>query len=443
MSISETVERVLDMAASRVIECEVYGEDVESFQAEVFEGRVESVDRAREAGVGVRAVSGGRAGFAWTCDLSDGGLGSLLEEAAANSLPGDASDEDVLAPGSSGDIPPVERRYPSDEPPAGKISGALEMEQAALGADPRIRGSEGASYSEDTWTVCVGGTRGFLRTRRGGYCSCAIGASARSGTEVRSGWSYAQAPLPGMLDFRAAGEEAGRRAAGLIGGRPLPTGRYAAVFDPLAFTEIVSLLAEILSAEMVVRSSSVFAGRLGERVASPLLSLVDDPFLEGGCFSAPFDDEGVPACRRELISGGVLSDYLHNSYTVRKMGGGRAGSAFRGSFKGIPAPSPTNIFVEPGGTGTDGLVDSVGSGIYIQDVMGMHTADTVSGDFSVGITGHEIRGGRVERPVCEMTISGNVVSLLESIEATGSDVTFAGRTGSPAVLAGGLSVSGS
>jgi PmbA protein len=438
----EKVEKVLDMAADRRIECEVYGEDIESLGAEVFAGRIESVDRARDAGLGVRAVRGGRTGFAWTCDLSDGGLVSLLEEASVNARPGEGSDADVLADAAEGDFPPEERGRLSEVPTEMKTDGALAMEEAALGADPRIKGSEGASYSEESYTVCVGSTRGFLHTRRGAYCACSIGATAGSGGEVRSGWSYAQAKTPAELDFQTAGMEAGSRAASLLGGVSLPTGRYPVVFDELAFTEIVSLLAEVLSAEMVVRGSTVFAGRLGERIASPVFSLVDDPFFEGACFNAPFDDEGVPALRRELVSGGVLSDYLHNSYTVRKMGSGRAGSAFRGSFKGFPSPAPTNIFAAPGALDTDGLVGSVSSGIYIQDVMGMHTADPVSGDFSVGITGHEIRGGKKERPVCEMTISGNVVSLLEKIEAAGDRVRFAGHTGSPSVLVGGLSVSG-
>ena len=177
-------------------------------------------------------------------------------------------------------------------------------------------------------------------------------------------------------------------------------------------------------------------------MASNIFTLIDDPFLGGGCFNAPFDDEGVPCIRRELVSGGVLEGFLHNSYSVRKTGRGTAGSAFRGSFKSIPVPGPTNLFVAPGTADADELVESLGNGIYIQDVMGMHTADSISGDFSVGITGYEVRGGKKERAVCEMTISGNVMSLLEGIAATGSGISFAGQVGSPPVLVDGLSVSG-
>ena len=431
------------MASARDLECEIYGEEAENFQVEVFGGEVESIDRSIEAGLGMRVVSGGRVGFAWTCDLADEGLAAVLAEAESNALSGDEIDADVLAGGDVRETPAGgNRQYPREMPAEMKIEGALAMEKAALASDRSIRSSEGASYSDVTSLVCVAGTRGFLRTRRGGLCSCSIGAVAAADGEVRSGWSYAQAPLTDMLNFRETGREAGKRAAGLLGGTQLPTGRYAVLFDAFAFSEVVSLLSEILSAEMVVRGSSVFSGRLGEEVASDVFTLVDDPSLSNGCFNAPFDDEGVPSVRRELVSGGVLEGFLHNSYSVRKTGLGQAGNAFRSSFKSVPVPGPTNLFVRPGCADTDELVDSLGNGIYIQDVMGMHTADPISGDFSVGINGYEVQGGNRKRAVCEMTISGNILSLLEGISATGSGIRFAGQVGSPPVLVDGLSVSG-
>ncbi len=265
---------------------------------EVFGGEIESVDRSKEAGLGLRVVSEGRVGFAWTCDLTDEGLRAVIAEAESNALSCDEIDADVLA-GPDGEEDPAEKRLNSHEMPAEKkIEGALEMEAAALSSDRSVRSSEGASYSEAAYEVCVAGTRGFIRTRRGGYCACSIGAAASSNGEVRSGWSYAQALMPEMLDFRGTGAEAGTRAAGLLGGKPLPTGRYSVLFDPFAFSEIVSLLGEVLSAEMVVKGSSVFRGRLGEKVASGLFSLVDDPSLSGACFNASFDDEGVPTVKK-------------------------------------------------------------------------------------------------------------------------------------------------
>lgn len=441
--LKDTVESLLDLASAGSLECEIYGEEADSFQVEVFGGEVESVDRSKEAGLGVRVVSEGRVGFAWTCDLSQNGLRDVLSEARSNALSGDEVDEDVLAgaddagfTGDEGKVPPA--AYPAEK----KIEGALLMEAAAISSDERVRSSEGASYSEVDSVVCVAGTRGFIRTRSSSCCSCSTGAAASTNGEVRSGWSYAQATSPETLDFRRTGREAGERAAMLLGGEPLPTGRYRVVFDAFAFSEVVSLLGDILSAEMVVRGSSVFEGRLEEKVASKAFTLIDDPFLEGGCFNVPFDDEGVPSSRMELISGGVLKGYLHNSYSTRKTGLGKAGNAFRGSFKSVPAPGPSNLFVLPGSASVDELVDSAGKGIYIQDVMGMHTADPISGDFSVGISGYEIQGGKRGRAVCEMTISGNILSLLDGIAAAGNGIRFAGKVGSPPVLVEGLSVSG-
>ncbi|HER43137.1 MAG TPA: hypothetical protein ENO08_01610, partial [Candidatus Eisenbacteria bacterium] len=300
--LKDIVEKVLSMASDMPIECEIYGERAESFQVEVFGGEIESVDRSREAGLGLRVVSEGRVGSAWTCDLTAGGLAAVLAEAGSNSRAGDETDSDVLAHMDGQDEPAASDRGDNGGMSAGmKIESALAMEAAALASDRRVRSSEGASYSETEYSICVAGTRGFIRTRRGGYCACSTGAVAASGSEVRSGWSYAQATEPEALDFQGTGREAGERSAGLLGGTPLQTGRYTVLFDPLAFTEIVSLLGEVLSAEMVVKGSSVFGGRLGERVASGIFTLIDDPFLAGGCFNAPFDDEGVSTGARELV----------------------------------------------------------------------------------------------------------------------------------------------
>jgi PmbA protein len=410
---------------------------------EVYGGETESVDRSIESGLGVRTVSGGKAGFAWTCDLSDSGLSRVISESLSNALAGDESDADVLADahagrGSTGEA----RKYPNDFPPEPKIEGALEMEAAALRADPRVKSIEGAVYSEVTGTVCIGSTRGLLRTRRGGFSSCSLGAAAAEGPEMRSGWYYSQAPLPGDLDFRMTGREAGMRASMLLGGEPLPTKRYSVVFDQFAFAEVLGLLCEMLSAEMVVKGSTLLGGMLGEKIASEVFTLVDDPLLEGACLEFPFDDEGVPASRRELVSDGVLKGFLHSSYTARRTGAGAAGNAFRDSFKSLPSPGPSNLFVMPGPGDRDALVRSLDSGILIQDVMGIHTADPVSGDFSVGIDGFEVSAGTTGRPVCEMTISGNVLSLLGGIAAAGSGLSMIGRVGSPPVLVEGLSVSG-
>ena len=197
-----------------------------------------------------------------------------------------------------------------------------------------------------------------------------------------------------------------------------------------------------LSAEKVVKGTSAFGGRVGAAVAGGAVTIVDDPFLPGGCFGATFDAEGVPSVRKVLIENGVLRSYLHNSYSSRKMGIAAGGNAVRASYRDLPLPGSTNLYLVPGGRTEADLIAELGEGVYVQDIMGMHTADAISGDFSVGICGFNVRSGEIVNPICEATMSGNIVRLLQRVLETGNELVFIGRCGSPAVLVEALSISG-
>ncbi|MDD3643706.1 MAG: TldD/PmbA family protein [Candidatus Krumholzibacteria bacterium] len=440
----EIIDTVLQAALDAGCECEVYTETVERFSVDVYRGAVESVDRSRDAGAAVRICAGGRTGFAWTSDLGRAAVLAAVEAAVGSARQAGRCDFDVLADAGEGECPPGQvGPWPIDRLAGSKIEGALAMEAAALGADPRIANTESAGYSEFTAQVIVAGTRGFRRSERRGMCACAAGAVAGGSGEMRTGYYYSQAADPALLDFAAVGAEAARRAASLLGARPLPTGRYPVVFDGIAFAEIVSLLAECLSGEMAVRGTTVFAGSLGRAVAPPIFSLVDDPFLPGGCFNAGFDDEGAVRRRRMLIEGGVLREFLHTSRSAREAGGpALPGSAQRGSYRSLPCAGPTNLYVVPAAPGGADPVESLRDGLYIQDVMGAHTADPISGDFSVGIQGRRVSGGRLAEPVSGMTVSGTVTGLLSGIAMIGDRAKFSGPCGSPDVLVEGLSLGG-
>lgn len=439
----DLLDTVLEIAAETGFECEAYGESVERFAVEVYRGSVESIDRSRDAGIGVRLAGGGRTGFAWTSDSTTDGARAAVDAAIRGARAADEAGADPLAgAGTEAPAAPGSPPLPVDRPPGMKIEGTLEMEAAALGGDPRIVNTESAVYSEVTAEVHVAGTRGFYRRERRGMCACAAAVVASSGGDARTGWFYRQSPDPAGLDFAAVGAEAARRAAALLGAAPLPTGRYPVVFDGAAFAEFVSLLAECLSGEMAVRGTTVFAGCEGRLVAPARFSLADDPFLPGACFNASFDDEGVVRGRRALIEDGVLREFLHTCRSAREAGGAaRPGCAGRGSYRSIPVPAPSNLFVVPGPAGED-PVGSAGDGLYIQDVMGVHTADPISGDFSVGVQGRRISGGALAEAVGGVTVSGTVTGLLDGIAAIGGTVRFTGQCGSPDLLVEGLSVSG-
>jgi PmbA protein len=183
-------------------------------------------------------------------------------------------------------------------------------------------------------------------------------------------------------------------------------------------------------------------GRLGTVVASNAVTVRDDGLLPGGLGTAPADDEAVPLQTKTVIDKGRLNLFLYNSYAARKDKTLSTGNGMRGGFKGLPGVGVTNLFIEPGSLSFDSLVSSMDRGLLVTEVMGMHTANAISGDFSVGATGFWIEGGKKAYPVREITIAGNILDLMQHVDAVGSDLRFSGRIGSPSLHIRELSIGG-
>jgi PmbA protein len=234
----------------------------------------------------------------------------------------------------------------------------------------------------------------------------------------------------------------------LLGAKPCRTGSYTVVLAPEVAAALLFYLAQGLSADAVQKGRSPFAGRLGEVVGSSLLTLTDDGLTSAGMASNPFDGEGVPHQRTILLERGTLRAYLHNSYTARKAGSETTstGNAERGSYRAPPRVGPSNLILESGeGTLTE-LLARVGEGLYVESVAGLHSGvNVVSGEFSVGVGGRLIENGCLARPVREVTIASDFLSLLSSVGDLGGDARWIPLYGSvctPSVAVKGITVSG-
>jgi len=437
------VEYVIGLAREKGLECEVFAEDTAGMDLEIHRGAAESIDRYREKGIGIRALDGNRAGYSFTSDIAQRSLRKAFKEAADISKSSSPSQRDVLA-----DPVGLEHAAEGGEDIAlttgtAEILDALvEMEDAAFSQSADIVNTQNVAYTERRSSVTVGSSRGFIRSEARGYASFSISAISKKANETRSDWYQGQGRDFSDIDWVSVGREAARRSAGLLGSRKIPGGRYPIIFDSMAFIDILGFIEEMISAEMVIRGISVLEGKMGKRVASNLFNLVDDPARKDGLYSSAFDDEGVPRRKYRLVDQGSLMGYLHNSMTARWMGVEPTGNATRGSFKEPPLPGGTNLYLEAGRSSAKELVSSIEEGILVQDIMGMHTADSVSGDFSVGVGGYLVTSGSLIHPVCEVTVSGNILNLLGGIAGVGDELFFVGSTGSPAVMVEGLSLSG-
>ena len=414
-----------------------------------FDAEIESLSSSETRGVGVRVVVDGRMGFASTSDVSEDGLAYALSEARSNAELGTPDPGNVL-PSPSTYAPLLSLFVAGLEsvPAADKVAAALELERATRAAHELVTAVDSATYGDSRTSVAIASTTGvaseYARTDVYAY----VAALARTDDETQTGLGLTQARSFDGIDLAAAAYEAATRAARLLGATKPATARVPVVFDPLVTASFLGVLASALTAEAVQKGRSLFADRVGDAIAQETFSLVDDGRLADAPAAAPFDDEGVPTRRTEVIEHGVLRRFLHNTETAARAGDGATstGNATRSGFNTSPGVSSSNLFLDGVTVPPTEILARGEGGLYVQDVSGLHSGtNPVSGEFSVGATGLWIRGGALAEPVREVTVSSTLVEMLLGIAALGDDLRFfpfGGSFGGATALVAEMTVAG-
>jgi PmbA protein len=428
----------LDEIVARIVSGAQGNEEVEAFAARgtetdvrVYEGAIESLSTATSAGVGIRILlesdEGARAGFAWAGSLDDAAIVRAVGQARENAQFA-APDPFVAFAAPDGVAPSdvcVEANdfgaFSVDE----KIAMAIELEAQTRQGDPRIRQVDSADYGDAIVESAIASTRGVAThsARTSAYISVSSLAGDDAETQTGSGFSIGRSPAD--LDLADAAHQAIDRSVRMLGATKIESRKTVVVFDPRVASTLLSVVAGALSGEAVVKGRSFFEGRLGESVAVPGLTLLDDPTDARAYSAARFDGEGL-ACRRNvLIRDGILERFVYDTVAARRAGTTSTGSAVRGGFAGTPGAGCRAVIVEPGPMQPEEIVAMVGDGVYVQSITGVHSGvSPVSGDFSVGAEGLLIRNGALAEPFREVTVASTLQKMLQSIVAIGSDQTW-------------------
>lgn len=436
-------ELVEKAAASGAHQAEVYISKGKELTIEVANGQVEALKNAEEHGLGIRVLVDHRLGYAYTSDFSPAALEATLTQAIKNAekthpdphyrLPDPVIDHREL------ELYDPEITATSIEH---KINLALAIEKAAREYDPRVKITENCTYQDSQYQVILANSQGILCSYQGAYCGCYAYVVAEEDEDAQTGFGMQFDLKIAALDPIKVGKEAAAKAVRMLNASHIKTQKAPVVFDPYVATNFLGVLAPALSADAVQKGKSLFAGKVGQPVCSSLINIVDDGALPGGLMSAPFDGEGVSTGRTVLVERGVLKGYLHNTYTAAKDGVSSTGNAVR-SFKSTPEVGTTNFYIEPGNVSKEELLAGIEQGFYVTEVMGMHTANPISGDFSVGASGLWIENGRLTRPVRGVAIAGNLMHLFQSVDCVADDLTFFVGRGSPTIRIKEMTISGS
>ncbi|MBI1789061.1 MAG: TldD/PmbA family protein [Acidobacteria bacterium] len=417
----------------------------EEFSANVRMRELESLKEAGSRGAGLRVVKGKRSGSAYTSDFSVEGIRRLV--ASAVEMAGMTTedphaglpDPDELG-ALDGDLK-LFRGDVADLDTPRKIELTRETEIAALDFDPRIANSEGASFDTHLGHHVFANSHGFAGEYRTSYCSLSAVPIAKEGDSMERDYWYSMARgLEGLEPPAEIGRIAARRALRRLGARKVDTQKAPVVFEPRAARDLLGDLFEAVHGEAIYRQASFLAGKLGQRVASEKLTIIDDGTIPSLFGTSPFDDEGVPTRRTVVIENGVLRSYLLNTYTARKLGMKTTGNASRG-ITGNAGIGHNNFYIAQGDKSPEEILRPIRNGFYVTEMMGFGV-NTVTGDFSVGANGLWIRDGELAFPVSEVTIAGNLNQMLMNVEAVGTDLEFRGSTAAPTLCMGEMTIGG-
>lgn len=411
-----------------------------------YEGEVEQLSSAQTQGVGIRVVRDQRVGFAYAGSLDDDVLSETLAEARDNAGFGTPDEFVGLASPDGVAVADLDlfRASLADFPTDAKVEMAIALERAAKAADRRISGVESADYVDSVAESAVVTSTGIRTAARETAAYIMASVLAADGDETQTGFGFSVGRDPSDLDIDKAAGDAAERATRMLGATKPPSERVTVVLDPWVTAQLLGIIGSTLSGEAVLKGRSPFADRLGEEIASGLLTLVDDPTNPEAFTATQTDGEGLATRRNSLIEGGVLKAFLHNSYTARRMQTVSTGSAVRG-FKSTPSAGTRAVSLIPGTKSQAELLAGVGDGILIQSVTGLHSGvNPVSGDFSTGAQGLRIEGGAAGAPLREFTIASTLQRILHDVLAVGGDIEWLPMAAAGvSLVVGDVTVSGS
>lgn len=422
---------------------EIYFEKKRSLKIDAKDQKVESVTHTEDAGLSIRVLCNQQPGFSFTTSMDSDAISQTIASAfeVAEVMPADPAHR-LYSFGES--VYPTLDRFDPDGLAISteeKTEIALQLERRCLEYDPRIKGVRTSSFRETEYEVQMIDSSGNQIQDRGTIFSANVMCKAQEGDDAQVGAEYDFAKSYAQLDVSEISQKAAIQATELLGATSAPTMRCPAVFRNSVVSQMLSFLSSSFSAEQIDKGRSMLAGKQGQRVFGDRVDIYDDGLHPEGLGSSPFDAEGVPAQKTTLIENGVFTQTLYDLYYANKLGAKPTGSAVR-SIQSPPSIGFSNLYMKPGTESVDHLYKMADKGILITDLMGVHTANPITGDFSLGASGILIEKGILTRPVKGFAVAGNILEVFRRVSELGSDLRFFGNVGTPSLLVDEVSVGG-
>lgn len=449
MKLDDFSARLFEKAkAAGIEEFELYYTEGDSFDVDVLEGAIHEYSVSSSMGACFRGLYAGHMGYASTEVMDEDAIDLLIEGVKNNATLLEKDTNETIFEGSAS-YPEVKLYNEAIDAisSAQKISSAKEMEVVTKAQDKRVMRVDGCGFTTGSSCTRILNSKGLDISKKSNLIGAFVAPIVQEDGKVNYGVGMKFSRDPKDIDIKELAEKGVTKAVAGLGAQSVPSGSYNIVFrNDMAIT-LLSTFAGVFSGESARKGMSLLRGREGEKIAADCVTLTDDPLMEGGLASTPFDCEGVACFTKDIIKDGVLQTLLHNRMTAAAMGKTTTGNAAKAGYAGSVVVAPTNFFVKPSDKSFDTMLSEVGDGILITYLMGMHSgANAISGDFSLGAKGFMIEGGKITRPVEQITVAGNFFEVLKNIVSVADDLDFGhpgmSCIGSPAIFAGKMSVAG-
>ncbi|MDS0528104.1 TldD/PmbA family protein [Clostridium sp. SHJSY1] len=426
-------------------ECEVYYINRESLSISVYEEEVEKYNLNNTFGLSFRGKMNGKMGYSYTEILDGEAIDMLVKNAkdGANSI--ESEDIQFIYDGDKEYSNINTYSKDLDNIDAEKlIKIALEMEKETKKSSDKVVNVGGCSLGYGNSSYGIYNTKGLELTNKTNLLTAYVVPIIEVNGEKYDGTGYVTANSINEVDAKKIAKQGVDEALSRVNGKSIQSGKYKTIIFNEAMVSLLGTFAGIFDGDAAQKGLSLLKGKEGEMIASDIVTIVDNPLLDNGLASTPFDDEGVATFKKEVVSKGKLITLLHNLKTANKAGIKTTGNGFKASYASTVGIAPTNFYIEKGEDTLEELMKEIGEGLMVTEFAGLHSgANSVTGEFSLAAKGFYIEGGKKSYPVEQITVAGNYFELLNSIEKIGSDLKFPmSSVGSPSVIVKELSIAG-
>lgn len=459
--LEKIIEKAVGVLRKKSIEgYEIYINSYSQFDVESKDGKVDFLNVSQSTGMSIRVLKNQRMGFSYLTVSKSSSLKENWFEKEVEKVIDDAiSASEALSSDPCLEFAPILKEEPPFPPifdgslesisESKKIEKAKILEQVTLSVDPKIKKVRKASYQDSISRKILVNSNGYFFSFDTTLTSATVMAVAEDSGESEMGWDFDFSHFFNELDIERIGQRAGQMAIDKLGGRKINSGIYPVLLRNDVSSEFLSLLVHSFLAEQVLKGKSSLAGKIGERFFSPLISIFDDGLEPKGASCSPIDAEGTPSKKTPLVIKGEIKNYLYDIYWANRENlifkekkVKSTANSRRPTLKAPPVLGPSNLIIEKGNSPISEFLKKLNKGLLIDEVMGLHTVDPISGDFSLGCSGVWIEGGEKAYPVKSIAMAGNLFELFKKVIDVGNDFRFFGSVGCPSLLIESLEISG-